>query len=152
MHARCSFATSSRHPVRSLVLPPLSAPLSTVGLEFLPAVLLPEQFHSSPPLYQKSGEVALMRAVLDDAIECFQKQFSERGARTQRLAKEAEEWLFSDYTVWPFSFVNICHALGLDPAYIRRALIRWRQHPVPQPRKKRRRRSIGAQHPLHLAA
>jgi hypothetical protein len=76
-----------------------------------------------------------MRAVLDDAIDCFQKQFVAGGVRAQRLAKEAEAWLFSDDDHWPFSFVNICAALGLDPAYIRRELTRWCQRPVVQPQR-----------------
>lgn len=67
-----------------------------------------------------------MSAVLEDAIYCFQQQFAGEQPRKQRLAKEAEEWLFSDDDRWPFSFLNICAALGLDPPSVRRALKRWR--------------------------
>jgi hypothetical protein len=68
-----------------------------------------------------------MRAVLADALECFQKGLVYQGRRVQRLALEAEEWLFSDDARWPFSFVSICAVLGLEPAYLRRGLRRWRQ-------------------------
>jgi hypothetical protein len=73
------------------------------------------------------GEVALMRAVLEDAIDCFQKQVRKSGRRAQRLAREAEDWLFKDDQLWPFSFLNICHILGIDPDYLRRGLKQWQK-------------------------
>ena len=88
-----------------------------------PAAVLPEQFHSSPRQhYHLCGEAALMRAVLEDAIECFQKQFGTPRFRDYRIAREAEQWFFTDDYQWPFSFVNICSVLGIDPEYIRRGL------------------------------
>lgn len=97
-----------------------------------PAAVLPEQFYGVPVnVHAARGEVALMRAVLEDAIECFQKQDLKNGRRAQRLAREAEEWLFKDDQLWPFSFLNVCNVLGIDPAYIRRGLKQWRlQRPV----------------------
>jgi len=86
------------------------------------AVVLPEQFYHPPACTRGCGEAALMRAVLEEAVACFQKQFVKNGRRTQSLAREAEEWIYSDEVSWLFSFVNICAALGLDPAYIRRNL------------------------------
>jgi hypothetical protein len=76
-----------------------------------------------------SGEIALRRAILEDALACFQKQTVTGGQRVQRLAREAEEWLFTNDYAWPFSFVNVCAALKLDPGYIRLGLKRWRQDP-----------------------
>jgi hypothetical protein len=92
------------------------------------AVILPEQFHTAPARTLEGGEVALMRAVLEEALECFQKQCLKSGRRAQRLANEAEDWIFSDEVSWPFSFVNICAVLGLEPGYIRLKLKRWRKH------------------------
>ncbi len=103
-----------------------------------PDALPPEPSYGQtavPP--QVQGEAALMYAVLEDAIDCFQKQFVKGGKRTQRLAQEAEEWLFTNDPHWPFSFVNICAALGLDPEHIRMGLRRWRCSPRPQPKKGR---------------
>ncbi len=71
-----------------------------------------------------------MRAVLEDAIDCLRKQSRKSGRRAQRLAQEAEEWLFDNDQRWPFSFVNICHVLGIDPEYIRRGLKQRRQEPA----------------------
>lgn len=88
----------------------------------------PEQFYGSRlSLAAGSPEAALMRAVLADALGCFQKGLVSQGRRVQRIAREAEEWLFSDDARWPFSFVSICAVLGLEPAYLRRGLQRWRQ-------------------------
>ena len=63
----------------------------------------------------------------EDALGCFQKGVVYQGRRVQRLAREAEEWLFSDDARGPFSFVSICAVLGLEPPYLRRGLRRWRQ-------------------------
>lgn len=90
--------------------------------------VLPEQFYG-PQAGLASGrpEAALMCAVLEDALLCFQKGLLRQGRRVQRLAREAEEWLFSDDDLWPFSFVSICAVLGLEPASVRRGLQHWRQ-------------------------
>ena len=98
---------------------------ATAGLADHP--VLPEQFYGAPrKAYQESGEIALIRAVLIDAISCFQKP-STGTRRDQRLAQEAEEWFFSAKDGQPFSFINICSALGLEPEYIRLGLKRWQR-------------------------
>jgi hypothetical protein len=114
--------------------------------------ILPEQFYSpSAGAETARGEIALMRAVLEDAVGCFQKQLVNSGRRAQRLAREAEEWFFADDHTWPFSFVNICAVLGIDPEYIRLGLKRWRQRPPVGPQKKRRRVAL-ASRSLKIAA
>jgi hypothetical protein len=132
-------------------------PLSTSDLGAVSQILssssiLPIQFYgSSAGLDTSRGEIALMRAVLEDAIGCFQKQTVNSGRRVKRLAREAEGWFFTTDYNWPFSFVNICAVLGLDPEYMRMGLKRWRQRPQDEPHKKRRR--VGATRPpLKIAA
>lgn len=89
--------------------------------------VLPEQFYGPPHrAYQESGEIALMRAVLIDAISCFQRP-SAGSRRDQRLAKEAEEWFFTGKDSQPFSFINICSVLGFEPEYLRLGLRRWQR-------------------------
>lgn len=100
---------------------------STTGIT--PSAVLPEQFYDTPQgAARMHWPVALMRAVLNDAIECYQKQFVANGRRIERLAKEAEVWLSDDNERWPFAFVNVCAALGIEPAYLRRGLRRARHH------------------------
>jgi len=79
-------------------------------------------------------EAALMCAILEDAVESFQNQFVCATRRAKRLGEEAEEWLFSDDSCWPFSFLSICAALDLSPQYVRQGLKCWRER-GPQPRK-----------------
>ncbi len=81
-------------------------------------------FNSRVRLAIVCPETALMYAVLEDAFFCFQKQF-ETEQRFVRRAREAEDWFFSDDSRWLFSFVSVCHALGLEPKYIRKKLKHW---------------------------
>jgi hypothetical protein len=97
---------------------------------------MPEQFFGPPNRFDK-GEAALMYAVLEDALQCFAKQFVNSGVRAECLAREAERWFFANDDRWPFSFVNICCVLRVDPEYVRLGLRRWRQRrPVTEKRKK----------------
>jgi len=118
------------------------------------AAVLPEQFYNAPErTYRKSGAAALMRAVLDDAIHCFQQYSDATSAQARRLAQEAEEWLFSEEEQWPFSFVNICLFLGLDSVALRHKLQDTRRQPSCSSQRKkhviRRRRHLS---PLARAA
>lgn len=130
-------------------------PPDTAGVgspELLPDAVLPEQFYGFPRnAVHTQSEVALIRAVLDDALNCYQKQFITNTQRERRLAREAEEWLFSDHDRWAFSFVNVCHALGLEPEYLRRGLKRWRHRPLAEPQR-RQRRTIPPRRLLRVAA
>jgi len=114
--------------------------------------VLPEQVCADPISARVGGpEAGLMRAILEDAVVCFQYQFHVPGTRSQRLSREAESWFFSDDTRWPFAFVNICTVLGFNPEYIRGGLRGWHaRHPEKMTRRKRR--AVGARGTLKLAA
>jgi hypothetical protein len=120
-------------------------PLAGIRDSDLPAAaVLPESFYGSPGgAVHARSEVALMCAVLDDAIECVQKQLVSNRRCDRRLAAEAEAWFFDNDERWPFSFVRVCQALGLDPEYLRRGLRRWRQQP-PVVLQKRQGRTMSA--------
>jgi len=68
----------------------------------------------------------LMLAVLEDAVGTFQKYVNARERNGQRLFEEVEQWFDSDDQEWPYSFVNVSQALGLDVSYMRGGLHRWR--------------------------
>lgn len=87
-----------------------------------PQVLIPKQFATTVPISNDDGVVALMSAVLEDAVQCFRKQFVSGKRRDHRLAKEAEDWFLSESDTSPFSFDNICTVLRLDPDCIRARL------------------------------
>jgi hypothetical protein len=75
----------------------------------------------------REGEEALMLAVLENAIEYFQKYAVAQSQREKRLFREAEEWILEKNSDWFFSFENICETLGLYPDYIRQGLLRWKE-------------------------
>jgi len=94
---------------------------------FQPDSLLPAQFFAA--LKQKArsgGERRLMTAILEDAVDCFQKYLWATESRSRQLRADAEAWLFSDDDRWPFSFVNICEALDIHPSFLRRGLLLWK--------------------------
>jgi|SRR5581483_6043482 len=115
------------------------------------AAVLPEQFFGVSHAHASRPEAALMLAVLEEALTCFQYQFYLRRDKAQRLARDAEAWFFSDEADWPFAFVNICAVLRLDPSYIRRGLRRC-QATWPLKIPQRKRRTVGTRRPLTLAA
>jgi hypothetical protein len=92
-----------------------------------PDAMLPSQFfgalHRSASI---SGERRLMVAVLEDALHCYQKYVDADDPRQRQLFAEAEEWIEADDPMWFFAFPNVCHALDLDPGYVREGLHKWR--------------------------
>jgi hypothetical protein len=102
---------------------------SGVGLE--PETILPTQFFDRFQIDASlQPEKRLMLAVLEDAVGTFQKYAIATGRRARRLFLEADEWFGSEDTSWPYAFLNICQALGLEPAYVRRGLRSWRDGQV----------------------
>jgi hypothetical protein len=90
--------------------------------------ILPDQYfermgaeHSSFP------EKRLMLAVLEDAVATYQRYVDAKNRRGQRLFREAEEWVHSTETEWPFAFENICDTLEIEPEFLRRGLDRWKE-------------------------
>jgi hypothetical protein len=78
----------------------------------------------------RQPEKSLMFAVLIDAVECFQKYPFLHDEYENRLFREAENWILENDREWLFSFINICHALTIDPHYLRKGLLRWKQHAI----------------------
>ena len=111
---------------------------------FGPEIVLPEQIATG---YRNdsylSGEKALMLAVLEDGIRCFQEHLRNPRLNPRLLSEQAEEWIRAEDWDWPFSFNNVCETLGLDPEALRNTLLRWKaqllasaaQKTTPQSRK-----------------
>lgn len=74
----------------------------------------------------REGEQKLMLAVLENAIEDFQKHVLASDKRGKELFQEAEEWILETNSPSFFSFENICAHLDLDPDYVRRGFMRWK--------------------------
>lgn len=104
--------------------------MERVGIDpkLTPDVILPSQFLAGARRdSETSAEKALMLAVLEDGIRCFQKYFTSTHSQSQLLARQAEEWIQRDDWDWPFSFNNVCEALGIDPEALRSSLLAWKE-------------------------
>jgi hypothetical protein len=75
----------------------------------------------------RGGEERLMLAVLRDAVERFQANALSEQPWEKKLFQEAENWILAKNSDWFFSFENICETLQLNPGYIRRGLLVWKQ-------------------------
>jgi hypothetical protein len=124
----------SPQPLPAAYVPPVSVDWESWDKQPSGASVLPTPgFSPSTSLYTGCPEVSLMRAVLDDALACFHRQYETERRWVQREAREAEEWLFCDDAYGLFSYVYVCAVLGLEPASIRQELRRRRpSHPNPR--------------------
>jgi hypothetical protein len=96
------------------------------GRLFQPDVMLPVQYFTLLRRQSPHGpEYHLVIAMLQDAVECFQKYRFATDENGRQLYAEASEWIESDDRLWPFSFDNVCGILKLDPDYLRAGLRRW---------------------------
>jgi hypothetical protein len=75
----------------------------------------------------REGEERLMLAVLESAVEDFQKYVLARKPSGKKLFQQAEEWFLEKDSDDLFSFENICETLQLHPDYIRQGLLRWKE-------------------------
>ena len=94
-----------------------------------PDTLLPSQYFAA--LKRKGAhepERRLVVAVLQDAVDCFQKHLWARDRKAHQLFLDAEQWIVSDDRSWPFSFENVCDLLQINAAYLRSGLLSWKQH------------------------
>ncbi|HEV8722107.1 MAG TPA: hypothetical protein VGW77_15910 [Candidatus Binatia bacterium] len=95
---------------------------------FQPDTLLTAQYFDN--LRRKSllePEKRLMLAILEDAISRYQENMFSQDKRGKRHFREVEEWIADADSDWIFSFENVCESLGLNPAYVRKGLLRWKE-------------------------
>ena len=96
-----------------------------------PDTLLPSQYFAA--LRRKGAhepERRLAIAVLQDAVDCFQKHLRARDRKARQLFLDAEEWICSEDRSWPFSFENICDLLQINAEYLRRGLSTWKDQQI----------------------
>ena len=94
---------------------------------FIPEAILPVQYWRRRKLDEPWQR--LMMAVLLDGIRCYQANFTATTHKRRLLFMEAEEWLFAGSESGPFACETVCHAIGIDPQYLRAGLRQWRGKP-----------------------
>jgi hypothetical protein len=98
-----------------------------------PDTLLPSQYFAA--LKRKSHqepERRLAIAVLEDAVDCYQKHLLARDRKCRQLFDDADQWIASEDRSWPFAFENICDLLHINSEYLRRGLETWRERQLAQ--------------------
>ena len=99
-----------------------------MGSLFQPDTLLPAQYFDIVRRKANSEpEKKLMLAILEDAIDCFQKYIFARDGRGKGIFREAEDWILEENSDRLFSFETVCDALGFNPSYVRQGLLRWKE-------------------------
>jgi hypothetical protein len=74
-----------------------------------------------------SPEKRLAGAVLASALVEVRDRRGEVGYA--RRLREDLQWIRSDDTEWPYSFVPLCQLFGLEPSYVRQVVDRWLREP-----------------------
>ena len=96
------------------------------GRLFEPDIMLPAQYFTLLRKQAPQGpEYGLVIAMLQDAIECFQKYRFSTDDNGRALFEDARQWVESEDRKWPFSFENVCGILNLNADYLRRGLADW---------------------------
>ena len=72
------------------------------------------------------GERRLAAAVLTTAIDDLARYRESTSTSGRTAYHQARAWIASDDLHWPYSFVNICDALGLEATRVRKAVSRRR--------------------------
>lgn len=110
---------------------------------FDPDIILPVQ-HFAAIQRKKfpTGEHRLLVALIQDAIECFQKHRHARDAKRRQLFLDAQGWIGSEDDRGVFSFNNVCMLLGMNPDYVRRGLAQWSEQASDHHRAARRRSGV----------
>jgi hypothetical protein len=93
-------------------------------------------------------ERRLKFAVLQEALVTFQKGVVSPVPERRRRCLAVYHWINEDSQDWPFSFLNICNTLEMDPEYIRAGIrLSWKDAAAqrlsrgrPKPRQRRRDR------------
>ena len=90
-----------------LQLQPLIPPLSTYELD-----------------KDEQGSVrALAKGVLRQAAKDLRQFHDAHEATGRELYRDAYSWVVSNDLSWPYSFVNVCEALGLSAEFVRSELL-----------------------------
>ena len=90
---------------------------------FMPAQFYPARRHAA----SVEPIMRLMAGILIDAVRCFQRHFDARESKRRQEFREAKSWIFDDMGNGPFSFLDVCDWLEIDPHGWRDRIVRGQQ-------------------------
>ena len=90
-------------------------------------VMLPAQYLRRAGLRTIEPHRRLMAAVLQTVVDdyrgsAYRRQAGFGPSQNQKEARRATDYVASTDRDWPFSFENLCEALGVDASCLRREL------------------------------
>jgi hypothetical protein len=80
----------------------------------------------------RSPERDLMLAILEEALNDYQRCFRARDNKGRKRFADARAWIMNTNSEWIFSFINCCEVLGIEPDYLRQGVRLWRQTKRPR--------------------
>jgi hypothetical protein len=120
----------------------IDSTIVTAGDELRADAVMPAQFY---PARRGSASVEpimrLMGGILADAVRCFQRNLDAKSASRRQEFREARFWIFHDKADGPFSFEEVCDALGIDPRRLRGLILSWEKNRRPGDKPRMIRRS-----------
>ncbi len=89
--------------------------------------LLPDQYlvaaSTRLALPQRRLMIAVLQTVIDDVQgSAHRRAAGGQGPADERELERARAYIASSDRSWPFSFENVCEAVGVDPGALRRGL------------------------------
>ena len=103
---------------------------------FEPDVLLMQQFSGARRRRAAvSSEKRLMLAVLENALDDYQKYVAAQDRVGRTLFAEAAAWIACPSNGDVFSFEHISETLDIDPSYFRRGVAAWHRRLLDAPRR-----------------
>jgi len=105
------------------------------GRLFEPDVLITEQFVTARRRRSAlSSEKRLMLAVLENALDDYQKHVASADRVGRALFAEAAAWIARTTNDDVFSFEHISETLEINPSYFRRGVAAWHKRLLDAPR------------------
>jgi hypothetical protein len=89
------------------------------GLAAPVAIELEHESSGQRSIGDADGMRALMCAIMADAVRCIVDGREWRHQRSRAVAAEAADWMRSDDRTSPFSFLNLCDVLAIEPDAVR---------------------------------
>lgn len=98
---------------------------ASAGIQLEPETVMPSQLFTSGIGASLQPEKRLMLAVLEDAVAIYQRYVLSTRPLERQEFEETTAWIWSEDRRWPFSFLNVCDHLGLEPDRVRAGLTGW---------------------------